>query len=116
MTTDAPPGAPHPLDPLTEDEVKAATAAWRADSRIPGDVLVHVASLYEPPKSELLAFAPGVPVDRRVRYLLRSKSTRCGYDVVASATTGTVTELAEVPDAQPPYGSSPAAPRAGWTT
>ena len=75
VTVDAPPTAPHPLDPLTVDEVKAATAAWRDDPRIPDDVLVHVGSLYEPPKPELLDFASGTPVNRRVRYLLRSKST-----------------------------------------
>ncbi len=104
MTIDASPTAAHPLDPLTVEEVNAATAAWRADPRIPDDVLVHVAALYEPPKPELLAHSPGMPVDRRVRYLLRSKRTRLGYDVVASATTGTVTALTELVDAHPPYG------------
>jgi Cu2+-containing amine oxidase len=52
VTNDAAPASPHPLDPLTDEEVKAATAAWRADPRIPDDALVHVGSLYEPPKPE----------------------------------------------------------------
>jgi len=102
VTRDAVPTSPHPLDPLTEDEVTAATAAWRSDPRVPDDVIVHVGHLYEPPKGELLAFLPGDPVDRRVRYLLRSPATGVGYDVVASATTGRV-EVTEVPDAHPPY-------------
>jgi primary-amine oxidase len=104
VTNDAVPTSPHPLDPLTEEEVKAATAAWRADPRIPDDVMVHVGSLYEPPKPELLSFSPGEPVDRRVRYLLRSRATGVGYDVIASATTGEVSEIIEIPDAHPPYG------------
>jgi primary-amine oxidase len=105
VTVDATPTAPHPLDPLTEDEVRAATAVWKADPRIPDDVLVHVGGLYEPPKAELASWRPGEGVDRRVRYLLRSKSTGIGYDVVVSATTGSITDLIETPDAHPPYGA-----------
>jgi primary-amine oxidase len=103
VTRDASPTAPHPLDPLTEAEVTAATAAWRSDPRVPDDVIVHVGHLYEPPKAELLAVIPGDRVDRRVRYLLRSPSTGVGYDVVASATTGSVVAFDEIPDAHPPY-------------
>jgi primary-amine oxidase len=103
VTRDATPSAPHPLDPLTEADVSAATAAWRADPRIPDDVIVHVGHLYEPPKSELLKVSTGAPIDRRVRYILRSPGSGIGYDVVASATTGTVVTLTEIADAHPPY-------------
>jgi primary-amine oxidase len=103
MTRDASPTTPHPLDPLTEAEVHTATAAWRADPRIPDDVLVHVGTLFEPPKADLLAFRPGGPVNRRVRYLLRSKSSGTGYDVVVSATNAAVEAITEIPDAHPPY-------------
>jgi primary-amine oxidase len=84
--------------------VKAATAAWRSDPRIPDDALVHVGALYEPPKAELVSFRSGAPVNRRVRYLLRSKSNGVVYDVVASATTETVEQITEIPDGHPPYG------------
>jgi primary-amine oxidase len=105
MTCDATPDSPHPLDPLTEAEVSAATAAWRADPRIPDDVVVHVGTLWEPPKAELLTFAAGAPVDRRVRYLMRSPSSGVVYDVVCSATHNAVASIAELPGVHPPYSA-----------
>jgi primary-amine oxidase len=105
MTTAAPGDAPHPLDPLTVDEVRTATAVWRADDRIPADTIVHVAALYEPSKTELAAHTPGGPVDRRVQYLLRSPSSRVAYVIVVSATRGEISSYEEVLDSHPPYGA-----------
>ena len=105
MTTEASPAGPHPLDPLTVDEVRAATALWRVDDRIPADTIVHVAALYEPSKDELAAHVPGSPVDRKVQYLLRSPSSRVAYVVVVSVTQGAIVSYEEVLDAHPPYGA-----------
>ena len=48
VTTDAAATQPHPLDPLTMDEVRAANAIWRADERIPDQVVVHVGASTSP--------------------------------------------------------------------
>jgi primary-amine oxidase len=105
MTTEAAPAGPHPLDPLTADEVRTATGVWRADPRIPQDTIVHVAALFEPSKDELAAHVPGSPVDRRVQYLLRSPSSRVAYIVVVSASRGEIVRYEEVTDSHPPYGA-----------
>ncbi|HVT21837.1 MAG TPA: hypothetical protein VHE57_10650, partial [Mycobacteriales bacterium] len=105
MTTEATPHHPHPLDPLTEAEVHAANAIWRADERIPDEVVVHVAALHEAPKDELAAHVPGAPVDRRVRYLLRCPKSGMAYNVVVSVTRGAIDSLEQAEDSHPPYGA-----------
>jgi primary-amine oxidase len=103
MTVDADPTAPHPLDPLTEDEVKRATAALRADPSLPEAAPCCMVALHEPPKSELLAFRPGDPVDRWVRYLLYDKGSRTAYDVIVSATHERVVSSTAHPGSHPSY-------------
>lgn len=105
MTTEAPPTQPHPLDPLTIDEVRAANAIWRADERIPERVVVHVGALHEPTKDELAAHEPGAAVDRRIRYLLRCPENGIAYNVVVSVTRGEIDSLEQAEDSHPPYGA-----------
>jgi primary-amine oxidase len=103
MTVDADPSAPHPLDPLTEDEVRAATAALKADARIPDTALCATVALHEGPKDHVLAHRPGDPVDRRVRYHLYDKPSRSAYDVVVSATHARVDSIEVLPGKHPAY-------------
>ena len=60
--------------------------------------------LEEPAKSEVLAFKPGDPIDRRVRAVLLDVATGAATDVVASLTSGTIVsqvDLDPVRDGQP---------------
>ena len=68
MTTEADPRAPHPLDPLTVEEVRTATDVWRSDPRIPQDAIVHVATLFEPDKNELATHVAGTVLVSRLRW------------------------------------------------
>ena len=57
---------PHPLDPLSTDEVSTAVAIIAGDDRFEVDaVFVHV-RLREPDKALVLAHERGAPVDREV--------------------------------------------------
>ena len=103
MTTDADPSAPHPLDPLTEDEVRAATAALRADGRIPSTAVCATVALHEGPKDVVLAHRPGDPVNRCVRYHLYDKPSVSAFDCVVSATHHRVESLEVLPGKHPAY-------------
>jgi primary-amine oxidase len=105
VTTEASPAQPHPLDPLTIEEAEAAAAIWRADERIPEQVVVHVGALHEPTKDELAAHEPGSPVDRRVRYLLRCPRSGIAYNIVVSVTRGKIDTFEQAEDSHPPYGA-----------
>jgi primary-amine oxidase len=58
--------ASHPLDPLSADELRAATRAMRADPRLKEALFPQIA-LREPAKAEVLAWRPGEPVKRQAR-------------------------------------------------
>src|ERR1035438_23859 len=49
--------APHPLSPLTADEIRAATRIFRASSKFPADAQFSILTLDEPPKAQVLAKA-----------------------------------------------------------
>lgn len=102
MTRDADPTAPHPLDPLTAEEVSAATAALRADARVPAGALCAVVVLHEPPKDELLAHEPGDTVDRRVDYVLHDPAGGGALTATVSASRAQVVALERHPGAQAP--------------
>ncbi|HEX6011560.1 MAG TPA: hypothetical protein VFY87_07115 [Geminicoccaceae bacterium] len=53
--------ASRPLDPLSADELRAATRAMRADPRLKEALFPQIA-LREPGKAEVLAWRPGEPV------------------------------------------------------
>jgi primary-amine oxidase len=103
VTVDAAPGATHPLDLLTAQDVAVATAILRADPRISDVALVVTVIRFEPAKAELLSFAAGGPVDVRVRYQLYDRAQRAALDVVVSLSQGYIIQLDTFPGAHPPY-------------
>lgn len=60
--------AEHPLDPLSAEEITAATAALKTDANL-ADAAIPVVTLDEPAKEAVLAWRPGQPVPRRARVL-----------------------------------------------
>ncbi|MEU9454544.1 primary-amine oxidase [Streptomyces sp. NPDC048277] len=80
----------HPLDQLTTEEIDAIRSVLeRADVLRETSRFVYV-GLEEPAKSELLAFAPGDPVERRARVLLYDIAGAPGRDLVVSVSAGNV--------------------------
>jgi primary-amine oxidase len=94
--------APHPLDPLTADEVRHAVGVIAADARFEVDaVFVHL-RLHEPEKAVVLAHEPGAPVDREVEALLVPPGARLeAIDVVVSVTKGEVRTWTVAPGMRP---------------
>ena len=63
LRTGGAPAEPHPLDALTAAEIEAAAKVLRAAPQFPADGLFSTIVLNEPPKSDVLAFKPGAPID-----------------------------------------------------
>jgi len=55
----------HPMDALTGDEIRATTAILKADPRTK-DAAYQLITLKEPPKADVLAWKPGVPLQHGV--------------------------------------------------
>ncbi|MCZ9342384.1 tyramine oxidase, partial [Streptomyces sp. TRM76130] len=62
---------PHPLSPLTPEEITAARDILAAAGLVADSTRFAYLGLEEPAKSDLLASAPGARVDRRVRVMLQ---------------------------------------------
>jgi len=82
--------SPHPLDPLTTDEVRAAVAIIAGDARHETDaVFVHI-RLHEPDKSVVLAHEPGAAVDREIEALIVRPGRNEATEVVVSITSDAI--------------------------
>jgi primary-amine oxidase len=64
----APAATVHPLDPLTEDEVRVAVQAAKSDPRLSAAAFPSIATA-EPPKSDVLSWAPGRALPRRAQLI-----------------------------------------------
>ena len=75
-----PPRVPHPLDPLTEDEIRTAVATARTDARLAAAAFPSI-TLHEPAKADVLAWQPGRTVPRHAR--LQAMTAGSVFEVVA---------------------------------
>ena len=71
-------GTPHPLDPLTADEFRAAAAILRRDRGVDERWRFASIELREPAKDVVRAFSPGDPIRREARVTVWSRDERDG--------------------------------------
>jgi len=91
----------HPLEMLTGDEIKRAVEIVRASGRVPeGALFAHIV-LHEPHKDEIESWAPGEPVERRVRLVIVPGPGMLLNEVVVSVTNGAVVEWIDHSDMRP---------------
>jgi primary-amine oxidase len=86
----------HPLARLTADEIHSARALLEEKGLVAPSTRFAYFALEEPAKADVLAFADGDPVDRRVRAILLDIATGRTQDVVASVTNGTLERVTEI--------------------
>jgi len=96
------PGPSHPLEPLTEQEVSAASALVKADPRVPGTVRFVFVELAEPTKDVVRGWRPGATWDRQASAVLRDPAGRATYEATVSLTRGEVTRWVHVEGMQAP--------------
>ncbi|WP_433872910.1 primary-amine oxidase [Saccharopolyspora sp. CA-218241] len=88
--------APHPLDPIEPEEIRAVHRALAEAGLVTADTRFAHVGLDEPPKHELLAHTPGAPVVRRFRALLLDLAAQTSRDVLVDGTAGTVLSVTEL--------------------
>ncbi|MBW0092191.1 primary-amine oxidase [Pseudonocardia sp. KRD-184] len=91
----------HPLEPLTADEITAATAVLRDSERFTPAMRFVFVALHEPPKSVVLGWS-GEEVPREAHLVLYERGTRNTYETVVSLTERAVVAWTHVPGVQPP--------------
>ena len=91
----------HPLEPLTDEEIRAATAAVRATGKLDESARFSTITLAEPAKDALAAFAAGQPVDRQARLVIVPGPACTLIEAVVSLSSGEVTAWDERPDVRP---------------
>ena len=98
MSEDRP---PHPLDPLTADEVARAGSLVRTHDGLGPRVRVISVALAEPLRAALSGPGADHPVERAAFVVLIDRDARKVYEAVVSLTRGRVVSWTHVPGVQP---------------
>lgn len=92
--------APHPLEPLTAEEVLAAVAIVRQRQQLPASYRFVTVTLQEPPKAVVVQ---GLSSQREAFLILLDNATGRGYEAIVDLTARTVRALTPLPaGVQPP--------------
>jgi primary-amine oxidase len=92
---------PHPLDPLTPEEIRAATAAILAAHPELPEPRFPLLTLDEPAKETVRALAPGVGVGRRAFAVVFDATSGATYEATIDVDGGHVVGWKPVPGVQP---------------
>ncbi|MFT4124550.1 MAG: primary-amine oxidase [Microbacteriaceae bacterium] len=103
LTPSGPPSS-HPLDPLSAAEIERAREILVAAGLLGESVRVPMLLPDEPDKTELAAWTPGDPIDRRVDVTLLETTTGAVTEAIVSITRGEVLSWRPHPAAEAPYG------------
>jgi primary-amine oxidase len=95
---------PHPLDPLTGEEIDAARSILVDAGLVTETTRVPMLLPDEPTKDELKAWHPGEKIDRRVDVTLLDTTTGTVTEAVVSVTHCRVDRVREHDAAHEPYG------------
>lgn len=95
------PALPHPLDPLSAEEIAAASATLRASGRLPEGALFPLLALNEPPKAEVLRFEAGGALRREALAVVLDARANKTYEGIVDVGSRSVTSWRELPGAQP---------------
>jgi len=91
----------HPLEPLSGAEIATATAVLRDTGRLSDAARFAYFGLDEPPKEAVTGFAPGDPVDRRVRVVLVPGPAADVVEAVVDVGGRAVASWRDVPGVRP---------------
>ena len=91
----------HVLDPLTAEEIEAASRILKRDRGLAASARFVYVTLGEPAKDAVLGHQPGEAVERQAHIVLRERAEGRTYEAVVSITAGEVRLWREVPGVQP---------------
>ncbi len=92
---------PHPLDPLTADEIQTAVAVIKATHSLSEAARFPNISLQEPDKDLVWAFQPGDAVPRAAFVVVLEPVKNITYEAVVNLTTAELTAWNEISGVQP---------------
>jgi primary-amine oxidase len=91
--------AEHPLEPLTDQEIRQAVSALRRDRGVDGSWRFAGIELEEPPKTLVRAWRPGDQVRRRAFAVLWHRADNMTWEATVDLTEDSVVGWRSVPDA-----------------
>ncbi len=91
----------HPLEPLTEPEMRRAATIVRADGRYTSSSQFATLGFKEPPKQEVLAWTPGMPVRREALALVFDWSANALSEVTVDLGADRIGAWKALPGKQP---------------
>ena len=94
----APAAEPHPLSPLTAEEIRAAAKIFKGSGRFPRGAGFSLLALDEPPK-ELVLRKAAIP--RRAFAVIFDRAGNHTFEAIANLASGRVDSWKEIPGAQP---------------
>jgi primary-amine oxidase len=95
----------HPLDPLTEDEIRSAMDLLKTEGKNTHYMVYSFIGLLEPAKDFVRAFKEGDPIVRRVKIIGYDTKNNATIEGVVNVTAGKVESWAPVPGVQAPANS-----------
>ncbi|HUB82489.1 MAG TPA: primary-amine oxidase [Bryobacteraceae bacterium] len=90
--------APHPLSPLTADEIRAAARIFKASPKFPAGAQFSILTLDEPPKAQVLAKAA---IPRRAFAVIYDHAGDRTFEAVANLSANAVESWKEIPGVEP---------------
>jgi primary-amine oxidase len=96
-----PAGTPHPLDPLTAGEIRAAAAILRRERGVDERWRFASIELREPSKETVRAFTPGDPIAREAEVICWSRDDAQAYKARVALGSGSVVHWEHRPGEQP---------------
>jgi primary-amine oxidase len=92
----------HPLEPLTAEEIAAASALLRERAGLGPDARFVFVSLHEPAKADVAAWSPGqAPPRREAEVVIYRRGARSTHRAVVSLSAGELVSWQEVAGVQP---------------
>jgi len=83
----------HLLDPLTADEIEAASRILKQDRGLAATARFVYVTLLEPGKDTVLGYRRGGALDRQAHVVLRERAECRTYEAVVSITAGEVSPI-----------------------
>jgi len=81
-------GARHLLDPLTAEEIEAASRILKQERGLASSARFVYVTLAEPAKDAVLGYRPGEAFEREAHVVLRERAEGKTYEAVVSITAG----------------------------
>src|SRR5438034_1043163 len=96
-----PAAAPHPLDPLSAQEIEAAAKIVGTARGFPDDARFATLVLEEPPKADVLASSPGASIPRQAFAIVLDRKHNRTFEAVADVKAGRLVSWTEIKGVQP---------------